>query len=104
MGAAAPFFMGAFGGLRAVDDEVNGSPFHFPSAVPIYLEHEQYCPFPHGILAERSGCFMVELVTEIAAIASIAVAAAVTTAAVLSNQRKERSRVLVPVRSRNGRR
>ncbi|MGA1801760.1 hypothetical protein [Rhizobium sp. HT1-10] len=47
---------------------------------------------------------MVELVTEIAAIASIAVAAAVTTAAVLSNQRKERSRVLVPVRSRNGRR
>lgn len=60
----------------------------------------------YRVLAERTGYSMVEFVTHMAAVILIAVAAVTSIVAALAAQRKERSRVLVPipVRLRNGRR
>lgn len=54
----------------------------------------------YRVLAERIDFSMVELVTYIAALGVIAAAAVTSTVAVRAAQRKEQSRVLVPVRSR----
>ncbi|MET0746637.1 MAG: hypothetical protein ABWY49_00460 [Rhizobium sp.] len=92
---------------HTVDDEVNFKPFLLPIAIPICIEHEQFCPrrvigpMPKGLAIS-----MAELVADMTAVVIVAVAAIVTAAAALAANRKERSRVLVPipVRSRNIRR
>ena len=54
----------------------------------------------YRVLAERIDFSMVELVTYIAALGVIAAAAVTSIVALRAAQRKEQSRVLVPVRSR----